>query len=66
MTDEEIQAKLGTKITEPEMVKLLKSQRVGTSPDDVGVRSGVLSFSFGPGGVILTGAEQRTPTGSKP
>ncbi len=61
MEQNEIQARIGTKITEAEMVDMLKSQPIGTSPNDVRVRSGVLSFSFGPGGVILTGAEQRSP-----
>lgn len=57
----EIQSRIGTEVTEAEMVDMLKSQPIGTSPNDVRVRSGVLSFSFGPGGVVLTGAEQRTP-----
>lgn len=61
MEQNEIQARIGTKVTEAEMVDMLQSQPIGTGPNDVRVRSGVLSFSFGPGGVVLTGAEQRTP-----
>ncbi len=61
MDQQDIQKRVGTKVTEAEMVDMLKSQPIGTSPNDVRVRSGVLSFSFGPGGVTLTGAEQRTP-----
>ncbi len=61
MNQEEIQARVGTKVTEAEMVDMLRSQPIGTSPHDVRVRSGVLSFSFGPSGVVLTDAERRTP-----
>lgn len=61
MEQKDIQARIGTKVTADEMVDMLKSQPVGTSQNDVRVRSGALSFSFGPGGVVLTGAEQRTP-----
>jgi hypothetical protein len=61
MEQTDIQARVGTAVTEDEMVDMLKSQPIGTSRNDVSVRSGVLSFSFGPSGVILTGAEQRTP-----
>lgn len=64
MKQSEIQARIGTKVNESEMVELMRSQPVGTSPHDVRVRSGVLSFSFGPSGVVLTGAEQRTPVSS--
>lgn len=61
MNQDAIQARIGTAVTEVEMVDMLKAQPIGTSPGDVCVRGGVLSFSFGPGGVVLTGAEQRTP-----
>ncbi|CAE6963199.1 hypothetical protein [Paraburkholderia domus] len=61
MEQNEIQTRIGTKVTEAEMVDMLRSQRIGTSPNDVRVRSGALSFSFGPSGVLLTDAEQRTP-----
>lgn len=61
MTTDEIKAKVGERVTEAEMVAMLKSNPIGTSPNDVRVRSGVLSFSFGPQGVRLTGAEIRTP-----
>lgn len=61
MTPDQIKSKVGQPVTEAEMVDMLKSNPIGTSVDDVKVRSGVLSFSFGPGGVKLTGAEVRTP-----
>ncbi len=61
MEQKDIQARIGTQVTESEMVDMIRSQPIGTSPNDVRVRSGVLSFSFGPSGVTLTGAEQRTP-----
>lgn len=61
MNQKDIQARIGTKVSEGEIVDMLRSQPIGTSENDVRVRSGVLSFSFGPGGVVLTGAEQRTP-----
>lgn len=61
MTPEQIKAKVGHEVTQAEMVDLLKSNPIGTSPDDVRVRSGVLSFSFGPEGVTLTSAEVRKP-----
>ncbi len=61
MTPEQIKSKVGQAVTEVEMVDMLQSNPIGTSADDVKVRSGVLSFSFGPAGVKLTGAEVRTP-----
>lgn len=61
MTPEQIQAKVGQQVSQDEMVDMLKSTPIGTSPNDVRVRGGVLSFSFGPDGVKLTGAEVRTP-----
>lgn len=61
MATDEIKAKVGERVTEAEIVAMLKSNPIGTSPNDVRVRSGVLSFSFGPQGVRLTGAEIRTP-----
>lgn len=61
MTPDEIKAKIGQKVSETEMVDMLKSNPIGTGPNDVYVRGGVLSFSFGPEGVKLTGAEVRTP-----
>ncbi len=65
MTPDQIKPKVGQPVTETEMVDMLKSNAIGTSPDDVIVRSGVLSFSFGPAGVKLTGAEVRTPLNQK-
>lgn len=61
MNQDQIQAKIGQEVTQAEMVEMLKSNPIGTSPGDVRVRSGVLSFSFGPDGVKLVGAEVRTP-----
>lgn len=61
MTPDEIKAKIGQKVTQAEMVDMLKTNPIGIGPDDVRVRGGVLSFSFGPEGVKLTGAEVRTP-----
>ncbi|MGG4053997.1 MULTISPECIES: hypothetical protein [Delftia] len=61
MTPDEIKAKIGQKVSQTEMVDMLKSNPIGTGPNDVHVRGGVLSFSFGPGGVQLTAAEVRTP-----
>ncbi|WP_304350831.1 hypothetical protein [Comamonas testosteroni] len=61
MFPEQIQAKVGQQVSQNEMVDMLKSNPIGTSPNDVRVRGGVLSFSFGPDGVKLTGAEVRTP-----
>ncbi|RUR71930.1 hypothetical protein EJP67_33275 [Variovorax guangxiensis] len=61
MTTAEIKAKVGERVTEAEMVAMLKANPIGTSPNDVRVRSGVLSFSFGPQGVRLEDAEIRTP-----
>jgi hypothetical protein len=62
MTPDQIKSKVGQHVTEAEMVDMLKSNPIGTGPHDVKVRGGVLSFSFGPGGVKLTDAEIRTPT----
>lgn len=62
MTPDEIKSKIGQSVTEAEMFDMLKSNPIGTGPHDVRVRSGVLSFSFGPGGVKLTDAEIRTPS----
>ena len=64
MDQKEIQARVGSKVTPEEMADMIRSQPIGTSPNDVRVRSGVLSFSFGPGGVVLDAAEQRTPINS--
>ncbi len=64
MEQSEIQARIGTEVTEVEMVDMMRSQPIGTSQNDVRVRSGVLSFSFGPHGAVLTGAEQRKPLAS--
>ncbi|QPS78373.1 MULTISPECIES: hypothetical protein [Delftia] len=61
MTPDEIKAKIGQKVTQAEMVDMLKTNPIGIGPNDVRVRGGVLSFSFGPEGVKLTGAEVRTP-----
>ena len=61
MTPDQIKSKVGQAVTESEMVDMMKSNPIGTSPNDVRVRSGVLSFSFGPAGVKLTSAEVRTP-----
>lgn len=61
MTPEQIKAKVGQAVTEAEMVDMLKSNPIGTSTDDVRVRAGVMSFTFGPSGVQLTSAEVRTP-----
>ena len=61
MTPEQIKAKVGQQVTEAEMVDMLHTNPIGVSDDDVKVRSGVLSFSFGPSGVRLTGAEVRKP-----
>ncbi|WP_139093302.1 hypothetical protein [Delftia sp. JD2] len=61
MTPDEIKGKIGQKITQAEMVDMLKTNPIGIGPNDVRVRGGVLSFSFGPEGVKLTGAEVRTP-----
>lgn len=61
MEQKDIQARIGTAVTADEMADMIRSQPIGTGPNDARVRSGVLSFSFGPGGVVLTGAEQRTP-----
>jgi hypothetical protein len=61
MEQEEIQSRIGTEVTAGEMSDMIRSQPVGTSPNDVRVRSGALSFSFGPGGVVLTCAEQCIP-----
>lgn len=66
MNQAEIQARIGAEVTEAEMVDMMQSMSIGTSKNDVRVRSGVLSFSFGPNGVVLTGAEQRTPLSDKP
>ena len=55
----EMKSRIGTQVSEAEMVDMLKSQPIGTSDNDVRVRSGVLSFSFGPRGVVLTGVEER-------
>jgi hypothetical protein len=62
MDASDIAAKVGTKVTEAEMVDMIRSNPIGTSENDVRVRSGVLSFTFGPGGVVLTGAEIRKPS----
>lgn len=62
MTPDQIKSKVGKHVTEAEMVDMLKSNPIGTSLDDVKIRSGVLSFSFGSGCVKLTSAEVRTPT----
>ena len=64
MTPEQIKSKVGRAVTEAEMVDMLKTNPIGTSQNDVRVRSGVLSFTFGPGGVKLTGAEVRSPLNS--
>jgi len=61
MTPDEIKAKIGQKVTQAEMVDMLKTNPIGIGPNDVRVRGGVLSFSFGPEGVKLTGAEVRAP-----
>ena len=63
MTPEQIKSKVGQRLTEAETAAMIGSNPIGTSPDDDSVRSGVLSFSFGRGGVFLTDAEIRTPTG---
>jgi len=61
MESREIEARVGTNVSEKELAEIIRSNPVGTSNDDVAVRGGVLSFSFGPGGVTLIGAEIRKP-----
>jgi hypothetical protein len=61
MTPDQIKAKVGQSVTEAEMVEMLRTNPIGTSDDDVKVRSGALSFSFGPRGVRLTSVEVRKP-----
>lgn len=61
LNQDQIQAKVGQEVTPAEMVEMIKSNPIGTSPGDVRVRSGVLRFSFGPDGVKLLDAEERTP-----
>jgi len=56
---------IGQKITEAEMVDMLKSQPICSTDTDVKIRSGVLSFSFGARGVTLTAVEERTPSATK-
>ena len=58
MTPDQIKSRVGHAVSEAEMVDMLKSNPIGTSPNDVRVRSGVLSFTFGPAGVSL--ASSRT------
>lgn len=65
MKQADIQARINTKVSEAEMVDMIRSQPIGTSSNDVRVHSGTLSFSFGPAGVVLTGAEQRKPLAPK-
>ncbi|HEY8096981.1 MAG TPA: hypothetical protein VIE65_12940 [Methylobacter sp.] len=64
MEFKDIKARIGTEVSETDMVEMIRSQPIGTSKNDVRIRSGVLSFSFGPGGVFLNDAEERTPTGA--
>lgn len=66
MSPEQIAAKVGQQVTEEETVDLIRSTPIGTSPNDVAVRSGVLQFSFGRGGVKLMSVEQRIPLPVKP
>jgi len=66
MTPDEIKARVGKLVTEGEMADMVRSNPVGRGPNDGGLRSGVLSFSFGPGGVRLTGAEVRVPGPAMP
>lgn len=61
MDTKEIRARVGTKVSASEMADMIKSNPIGTGPNDVRVRGGVLSFSFGPNGVTLIDAEIRTP-----
>lgn len=61
METKEIKARVGTKVTAGEVADMIRSNPIGTSDKDVRVRSGVLSFSFGPSGVTLTDAEIRKP-----
>lgn len=61
MTPEQIKAKVGQWVTEAEMSDMLKTNPIGTAEGDMRVRSGVLTFSFGPAGVKLIAAETRKP-----
>lgn len=61
MTPAQIKAKVGQTVTEAEMADMLKTNPIGTADGDMRVRSGVLEFSFGPGGVKLIAAEVRKP-----
>lgn len=65
MTPDQIKSRVGHAVSEAEMVDMLKSNPIGTSPNDVRVRSGVLSFTFGPAGVRLASAEVRAPASSE-
>lgn len=61
MKVEDIKARVGTVVSANEMAEMIRSQPIGTSDNDVRVRSGALCFSFGPGGVTLTSVEERKP-----
>lgn len=64
MTPDEIRARVGTEVDAADMADLIRSNPIGTSPNDVRVRSGTLTFTFGPGSVRLVDAEIRTPVKS--
>lgn len=61
MRPDEIAAKVGAEVSADEMVELIRSNPIGSSPNDVKVRGGALRFSFGGGKVVLLDAEIRTP-----
>ncbi len=46
-------------MTAAEVAEKIKSMPVGSTDDDVGMRSAILQFSFGPDGVKLIGVEDR-------
>ncbi|MDO3607413.1 hypothetical protein [Ralstonia pseudosolanacearum] len=61
MDTKQIAAHVGREVSAEEMADMIRSNPIGTSESDVRVRSGVLRFSFGPGGVVLESAEIRKP-----
>lgn len=56
MTPKEIVARVGTQVTAEEMADMVRSNPVTSTAECAGLRSGVLEFTFGPGGVVLTDA----------
>lgn len=61
MKQDDIKARVGTKVSEAEAVDMIHSMPLCSTKGDVKVRSAALTFTFGPRGLTLVEVEDRPP-----